>query len=156
MESDQVSEADSFRPGRSQPRVMVMFCDLVGSTELSERHEPERYGMLIERFISKVRATLEERYGGQVVGIQGDGVLAVFGAPDAYGDDAERAVRAALEVIDVVKVLSDDTQREVGEKLVGSDRHPSGSDLPGRRFHLRLDHQCHRSPSTAGTAQTAS
>ena len=96
---------------------MVMFCDLVGSTELSERHEPERYGMLIERYVSEVRATLEERYGGQVVGIQGDGLLAVFGAPDAHGDDAERAVRAALEVIDVVKALSADTQRELGEKL---------------------------------------
>jgi len=96
---------------------MVMFCDLVGSTELSERHEPERYGQLIERFVAVVRATLENRYGGRVIGIQGDGVLALFGAPDAHGDDAERAVRAALEVIQVVNVLSIDTEREVGEKL---------------------------------------
>ena len=96
---------------------MVMFCDLVGSTELSGRHEPERYGLLIERYVSEVRATLEGRYGGQVVGVQGDGLLALFGAPDAHGDDAERAVRAALEVIDAVRALSADTQRDFGEKL---------------------------------------
>ena len=96
---------------------MVMFCDLVGSTELSGRHDPERYGLLIERYVSKVRATLEDRYGGQVVNVQGDGLLALFGAPDAHGDDAERAVRAAIEVIDAVRALSADTQREIGEKL---------------------------------------
>ena len=96
---------------------MVMFCDLVGSTELSGRHEPERYGLLIERYVSEVRATLEGRYGGQVVGVQGDGLLALFGAPDAHGDDAERAVRAALEVIDAVQALSADTQQDFGERL---------------------------------------
>jgi len=96
---------------------MVMFCDLVGSTELSERHDPERYGLLIGRYVGEVRATLEQRYGGQVVGVQGDGLLALFGAPAAHGDDAERAVRAALEVVDVVQALSLGTQREWGETL---------------------------------------
>jgi len=110
-------EAESFRSGRSQPRAMVMFCDLVGSTELSERHDPERYGLLIGRYVGEVRATLEQRYGGQVVGVQGDGLLALFGAPAAHGDDAERAVRAALEVVDVVQALSVGTQREWGETL---------------------------------------
>ena len=111
MDSDQPTESESLLLGRSQPRVMVMFCDLVGSTELSGRHDPERYGLLIERYVSKVRATLEDRYGGQVVNVQGDGLLALFGAPDAHGDDAERAVRAAIEVIDAVRALSADTQR---------------------------------------------
>jgi len=96
---------------------MVMFCDLVGSTELSERHDPERYGLLIERYVRDVRSTLEDRYGGQVVGVQGDGLLALFGAPAAHGDDAERAVRAALEVVDVVQALSVATRRDWGETL---------------------------------------
>ena len=109
--------SESFRTGRSQPRVMVMFCDLVGSTELSERHDPERYGLLIERYVREVRATLEDRYGGQIVGVQGDGILALFGAPAAHEDDAERTVRAALEVVDVIHALSVSTQHEWGETL---------------------------------------
>jgi class 3 adenylate cyclase/tetratricopeptide (TPR) repeat protein len=96
---------------------MVVFCDLVGSTELSGRLEPEQYGLVIERYVSESRATFEERFGGQVVGVQGDGLLVLFGAPDAHEDDAERAVRAALAVIDVVKALSAGTQRDLGEKL---------------------------------------
>jgi class 3 adenylate cyclase/tetratricopeptide (TPR) repeat protein len=103
--------------GRFQPRVMVMFCDLVGSTELSGRHDPERYGLLVERFVAHVRDTLEQRYGGEVVGVRGDGLLVLFGAPKAHGDDAERAVRAALESVERVKALSAQTQREVGESL---------------------------------------
>jgi class 3 adenylate cyclase/tetratricopeptide (TPR) repeat protein len=96
---------------------MVVFCDLVGSTEMSGRLEPERYGRVIERYVTEARARFEEGYGGQVVGVQGDGLLVLFGAPDAHEDDAERAIRAALAVIDAVKALSVGTQRDLGEKL---------------------------------------
>src|SRR5271163_266182 len=103
--------------GGWQPRVMVMFCDLVGSTELSERHELERYGLLVRRYVAEVRATITDRFGGDVVNVEGDGLLALFGAPHARGDDAERAVRAALGLIDRVRALSIETERTVGEAL---------------------------------------
>lgn len=117
MEPEAPPAHESLPVGRVQPRVMVMFCDLVGSTELSERHDPELYGLLIERFVSRVRDTLEQRYGGEVVGVRGDGLLVLFGAPKAHGDDAERAIRAALETVDRVQALSQQTQREMGESL---------------------------------------
>ncbi|HLN15774.1 MAG TPA: adenylate/guanylate cyclase domain-containing protein [Acidimicrobiales bacterium] len=94
-----------------------MFCDLVGSTELSGRHDPEHYGLLVRRYISEVRTTIEDRFGGQVVNVEGDGLLALFGAPHAHGDDAERAIRAALDVVDRVTKLSAETERDLGEAL---------------------------------------
>jgi class 3 adenylate cyclase len=103
--------------GGWQPRVMVMFCDLVGSTELSERHELEGYGLLVRRYVAEVRRTIGNRFGGNVVNVEGDGLLALFGAPHARGDDAERAVRAALGLIDRVRELSVETERTVGEVL---------------------------------------
>src|SRR5271163_2555991 len=103
--------------GGWQPRVMVMFCDLVGSTELSERHELERYGLLVRRYIAEVRATIDDDFGGDVVNVEGDGLLALFGAPHARGDDAERAIRAALRVVERVRTLSVQTKRDVGEAL---------------------------------------
>ena len=110
-------ERETLRSDRIQPRAMVMFCDLVGSTELSGRLDPERYGLLIERFVSEVRATLERRYGGYVAGVHGDGLLALFGAPNAHGDDAERAVRAAIETVERVRALSTETEDDFGERL---------------------------------------
>jgi class 3 adenylate cyclase/tetratricopeptide (TPR) repeat protein len=103
--------------GSWQPRAMVMFCDLVGSTELSGRHEPERYGLLVRRYLAEVRTTIEDRFGGHVVSVEGDGLLALFGAPHARGDDAERAIRAALGVVERVRTLSAQTQHDVGEAL---------------------------------------
>jgi class 3 adenylate cyclase/tetratricopeptide (TPR) repeat protein len=96
---------------------MVMFCDLVGSTELSGRHDPERYADLVRRYVGEARQTIEDRYGGHVVNVEGDGILALFGAPHAHGDDAERAIRAAIDIVDRVRTLSIETEREVGESL---------------------------------------
>jgi class 3 adenylate cyclase/tetratricopeptide (TPR) repeat protein len=96
---------------------MVMFCDLVGSTELSGRHDPERYGLFVRRYVAEVRTTIEDRFGGDVVKVEGDGLLALFGAPHAHGDDAERAVRAAMEAVESVRALSAETERESGEAL---------------------------------------
>ncbi len=98
-------------------RASLMFCDLVGSTELSGRHEPELYRALMRRYKEQCRTIIEERYDGRVVGTQGDGLLALFGIPRAHGNDVERAVRAGLDVVRAVHELSDETQREVGESL---------------------------------------
>ena len=75
----------------------VLFADLSGFTSLSERTDPEDVRALVDR-CARLLGAVVERYGGSVDSVIGDAVLAVFGAPVAHEDDAERAVRAALEM----------------------------------------------------------
>ena len=83
----------------------VMFVDLVGSTALSARMDPEDWGGFIGTYNDAV-ATVVTRYEGFVAKFLGDGVLCYFGWPKANEDDAERSVRAGLEIIDAVSRLS--------------------------------------------------
>jgi class 3 adenylate cyclase len=85
-------------------QVTVMFSDLVGSTALSARMDPEDLRELISGYQKCVAATVE-RFGGFVAKYMGDGVLVYFGYPQAHEDDAERAVRAGLELIAAVSAL---------------------------------------------------
>jgi len=82
-------------------QLTVMFCDLVGSTALSTRHDPEDLRELIGDYHRCV-ADMVGRFDGFVAKYMGDGVLIYFGYPQAHEDDAERAVRAALAVIEAV------------------------------------------------------
>ena len=84
--------------------VTVMFSDLVGSTALSARMDPEDLREIISSYQRCVTDTVR-RFGGFVAKYMGDGVLIYFGYPQAHEDDAERAVRAALEVIAAVGTL---------------------------------------------------
>jgi len=77
--------------------VTVLFCDLVGYTHLSSVLDPEDVHALLERFFALVDATVD-RFGGTIDKHIGDAAMALFGAPLARGNDAERAVRAALEI----------------------------------------------------------
>ena len=79
-------------------QVTVMFSDLVGSTALSARMDPEDLREIISAFQKCVAETVQ-RFGGFVAKYMGDGVLVYFGYPQAHEDDAERAVRAGLELI---------------------------------------------------------
>ncbi|MGC2078247.1 MAG: adenylate/guanylate cyclase domain-containing protein, partial [Xanthobacteraceae bacterium] len=79
-------------------QVTVMFSDLVGSTALSARMDPEDLRELISAY-HKCVAEAVRRFGGFVAQYLGDGVLVYFGYPEAHEDDAERAVRAGLELI---------------------------------------------------------
>jgi class 3 adenylate cyclase len=79
-------------------QVTVMFSDLVGSTALSTRMDPEDLREVISAYQDSVAATVG-RFGGFVAEYVGDGVLAYFGYPHAHEDDAERAVRAGLELV---------------------------------------------------------
>ena len=81
--------------------VSVLFVDLVGFTALSEAREAEDVRELLGRYFDSAR-TIVERYGGVVEKFIGDAVMAVWGVPAAREDDAERAVRAALDVTDAV------------------------------------------------------
>ena len=78
-------------------QVTVMFSDLVGSTALSARMDPEDLREIISAYQKTVAETVQ-RFGGFVAKYMGDGVLVYFGYPQAHEDDAERAVRAGLEL----------------------------------------------------------
>ncbi len=99
-------EAPSTVPDRAKDtaerrQVTVMFSDLVGSTALSARMDPEDLRELISAYQKCVSDTVQ-RFGGFVAKYMGDGVLVYFGYPQAHEDDAERAVRAGLELIEKV------------------------------------------------------
>ena len=86
-------------------QLTVMFCDLVGSTPLSQRFDPEDLREIVGAYHRCVTGTVG-RFGGFVAKYMGDGVLVYFGYPEAHEDDAERAARAGLAVIDAVGQLA--------------------------------------------------
>src|SRR6516162_2337509 len=86
-------------------QLTIMFCDLVGSTPLSTRYDPEDLREIVGAYHRCVADTVG-RFGGFVAKYMGDGVLIYFGYPEAHEDDAERAARAGLAVIDAVGRLS--------------------------------------------------
>jgi class 3 adenylate cyclase/predicted ATPase len=102
----------TFTPkGNAERRQLtVMFCDLVGSTALSTRHDPEDLRELIGDYHRAVAETV-----GRFDGFAGEGVLIYFGYPQAHEDDAERAVRAGLAVIEAVGRLP--TGRDLSVRL---------------------------------------
>ncbi len=87
--------------------VSVLFADLVGFTALSERRDPEEVRELLSRYFETCR-TIIERYGGTVEKFIGDAVMAVWGTPVAREDDAERAARAALALVQRVAALGEE------------------------------------------------
>lgn len=100
-----VAEQEQALAGAERRHLTVVFCDLVGSTALSEQLDPEDLGELIAAYHGAC-AKVIERFHGHVAQYQGDGVLAYFGYPHARGDDAVHAVRAGLDVVRTVQGLS--------------------------------------------------
>ncbi|HEU0215326.1 MAG TPA: adenylate/guanylate cyclase domain-containing protein, partial [Stellaceae bacterium] len=100
------SEAPATLPSQAERRQLtVMLCDLVGSTPLATRFDPEDLREIVGAYQRCVADTIA-RFGGFVAKYMGDGVLIYFGYPEAHEDDAERAVRAGLAVIDAVGQLA--------------------------------------------------
>lgn len=98
---------DTMEPGRESAErrfLTIAFIDLIGYTELSETLDPEDLGSLQRRYQMLALATME-RYGGFVARFIGDGVLVYFGYPRAHERDAERAVRAALELLRQLRLM---------------------------------------------------
>jgi class 3 adenylate cyclase/tetratricopeptide (TPR) repeat protein len=91
-------------PTAERRQITVMFCDLVDSTKLAARLDPEDFGSVMKAFQSAC-AVVIERYAGHVSQYRGDGIEVYFGWPAAHEDAAERAVRAGLEVIEAVKAI---------------------------------------------------
>ena len=96
---------DAVSPGGERRQLTVMFCDLVGSTALSEKLDPEELRSLLHAYRTLCGDVIA-RYDGFVARYVGDGILTYFGWPTAHEEDAERAVRAALEIVHTVKRAS--------------------------------------------------
>src|SRR6476646_7157008 len=92
-------------PSEERKIVAVLFCDLVGFTAASEAADPEDVRARIRPYHARLRQEIE-RYGGTVEKFIGDAVMAVFGAPAAHEDDAERAVRAGLRILEAISELN--------------------------------------------------
>src|SRR6476659_5076832 len=106
--------------------VTIIFVDLVGFTARAEQLDPEEVRALLTPYHDRVRREIES-FGGVVEKFIGDAVMGIFGAPLAYGDDTERAVRAALTVRD--SVASGELQIRIavntGEAVVSVVAHPA-------------------------------
>ena len=101
---DDVESPVTTRDAAERRQVTVMFSDLVGSTALSARMDPEDLREVISAYQKTVAETVG-RLGGFIAKFMGDGVLVYFGYPHAHEDDAERAVRAGLELVTSVGAL---------------------------------------------------
>ncbi len=98
-------------PASERRLVSVLFADLVGFTTLSESRDPEEVRELLSRYFDTCRRLIE-LYGGTVEKFIGDAVMAVWGTPTATEDDAERAVRAALDLVAAVSALGQEVGAE--------------------------------------------
>jgi len=92
------------QPSAERRLVSVLFADLVGFTPFAEAHDAEEVRETLSRYFD-LASEIVRRYGGTVEKFIGDAVMALWGAPTAREDDAERAVRAALDLVDAVGVL---------------------------------------------------
>ncbi len=88
-------------------QLTALFCDLVGSTEMSSRMDAEGFGQLIHVYLRRAAEEVQ-RYEGEVGRYVGDAILAHFGWPEAHDDDAERAVRAALDIVAAIDSLNEE------------------------------------------------
>src|SRR5438034_6954949 len=99
--------AEAPRSGAEERKVVsVLFCDLVGFTAASEQVDPEDVRARLRPYHARLRSEIEA-YGGTVEKFVGDAVMAVFGAPVAHEDDAERAVLAALRILEAIADLNE-------------------------------------------------
>ena len=97
-----MSSPDDPREVREERRVITaVFADLVGSTVLAERLDPEELKVIVGDAIARMIGAVES-FGGTIKDLAGDGVLALFGAPTAHEDDPERAVRASLQIVEEI------------------------------------------------------
>ncbi len=120
--------------------VTMLFADLAGYTALAETLDPEEVYGFLRPTMAELQSIVES-YGGTVPQVQGDGFMAIFGVPVAHEDDAERAVRAALDVRDRVRLLNRDRSGiplpEVhsgvnsGEVMVAPSDEPAGFTVVG-------------------------
>jgi class 3 adenylate cyclase len=103
-------------PEAERRQLTVMFCDLVDSTTLSSRLDPEEYREVVRAYHTACTEVIR-RYDGHIAQLLGDGLLVYFGYPQAHEDDALRAVRAGLGMLDVMRELRTRLQHDKGIHL---------------------------------------
>ena len=108
-------------PSRGERRhLTVLFCDLVGSTEIASRLDPEEWRETIASYHAAASETIS-RFGGHVAKYLGDGIMAYFGWPAAHDNDAERAARAGLAMLEAIARLNEQPSRPKLSARVGMD-----------------------------------
>ena len=91
--------------GGERRHLTVLFCDLVGSTAIAARLDPEEWREIVADY-HRAAAQVIERFGGHVAEYLGHGVMTYFGYPEAHDNDAERATRAGLAILDAISKLN--------------------------------------------------
>jgi DNA-binding winged helix-turn-helix (wHTH) protein len=103
-------------PEAERRHLTVLFCDLVGSTALAGRLDPEEYREVVHAYHQRCAEVLQ-RFDGYLAQYLGDGILAYFGYPVAHEDDAQRAVRAGLALLDACTALSAHPALPAGDQV---------------------------------------
>ena len=112
-----VKREDKSTPEGERRQLTVMFCDLVGSTALSEQLDPEELRDDVVRAYQEVCAEVISHFEGHIAQYLGDGLLVYFGYPLAHEDDAQRAARAGLGILEEIERLNTRLQGDIGVRL---------------------------------------
>jgi class 3 adenylate cyclase len=132
----------SSTPEAERRQLTVLFCDLVGSTDLSGRLDPEDLREVVRAY-QETAATVIHRYEGHIAQYLGDGLLVYFGYPQAHEDDAQRAVHTGLGIVAAMDTLNHQLQTDYGVQLavrLGIHTGPVVGQMGGggRHEHLAL------------------
>jgi len=103
-------------PEAERRQLTVLFCDLVGSTQLSSQLDPEDLRAVVRAYQAAAAAVIQ-RYDGHIAQYLGDGLLVYFGYPTAHEDDARRAVHTGLGIVEAVSILNSQLEAEYGVAL---------------------------------------
>ncbi|NNK17364.1 MAG: hypothetical protein HKP51_10730, partial [Sulfitobacter sp.] len=114
LKSDDAAITSTEQGQRRQ--LTVLFCDLAGFTEMARRYDAEDMAAILRTYHERCYKIIEA-WGGRPLGTQGDGVIACFGLPKAQENDAERCVRAALEMSDAVSALTFDDGLQLHSRI---------------------------------------
>jgi class 3 adenylate cyclase/tetratricopeptide (TPR) repeat protein len=137
-------------PAGERRHLTVLFCDLVGSTEIVAQLDPEEWREVVAGY-HRAAAEAITRFGGHVAQYQGDGVMAYFGYPEAHDNDAERAARAGLAIVDAIAKLNQQPARPELSARIGID---SGAVVVGASAGRDAD-VFGDTPNIAARVQTA-
>jgi class 3 adenylate cyclase/predicted ATPase len=110
------SDGDLTTPNAERRHLTVLFCDLVGSTQLSANLDPEDWREIVNGYHNSAAETVS-RFGGHVAQYLGDGLMVFFGYPQAHEEDPQRAVMAGLALLDAIAVLNLEIAERHGRKL---------------------------------------
>lgn len=163
-----LERADQANPSEGERRQLtVMFCDVVGSTTLSQERDPE----LVREVLRTYQATCDQavrRYEGRISRYIGDGILAFFGHPVAHEDDARRAVKAGLDLLEALRPVTEEVRQRYGIDLavrvavhtglvvraeMGSSATPDRDAIVGETPNLAARLQDHARPGTLVISQ---